>query len=159
MEYNGCLMLDVNIKNWKSLLTTYINSSDLSEDGYELNPHITVIYGLADNINSDKLKSFISKISKIKFDIIGLSKFNNDEFSVIKLDVESKQLNELNRILANNFDCKFSFPDYHAHITLAYIKPEHSESYKDFVLEKPIKSNSNKFRYNVNYENIWTLPE
>jgi hypothetical protein len=50
--------------------------------------------------------------------------FENDDkpYDVVKIDVESADLAHLNSWVANKLECTDKYPEYHPHITLAYVK-------------------------------------
>lgn len=139
----GCLMLflDVDKKSWKEL-QDMISEDDLytedGDDGYgrENEPHVTILYGLHGDIKDEDLEVEINKITEPKIEFDKISTFDNDKFDVLKFDVKSNDLVKLNKIFTT-FPNTNSFPDYHAHATIAYLKKGTAEKYikkgKDFV--------------------------
>ena len=70
-----------------------------------------------------------------------ISSFNNEEFDVLKWDVESEDLNLYNKIVTLMFPFTSKFPDYHAHCTIAYLNPGTAKKYSkdiDETIELPI---------------------
>ena len=109
------IRLQMNISN--ELL--YIKDSSF---GKESDPHITILYGLTKECDYFKLRAFCKDFGTIQIKIGDISKFESDEYDVIKLSVESKELHDLHNYIKTNFDNVFSFPDYTPHITLAYVQ-------------------------------------
>lgn len=141
-EY-GCLMvfLDVDKKAWKEL-QDMISEDDLytedGDDGYgrENEPHVTILYGLHGDIEDKDLEVEIDKISEPKIKFEKISTFDNEKFDVLKFDVKSPDLIKLNKKFSE-FPHTNTFPDYHAHATIAYLKKGTAEKYikkaKDLV--------------------------
>lgn len=122
----GCLMLEFDFPEIDQIHDK-INKNDLAKDGLETEPHITLLYGLHDAEIKDKdvlesVKGF--NIPKLKLHNISL--FENDEFDVLKFDVDSleegKTLHKINAKL-KKFPYTTDFEDYHPHATIAYLKP------------------------------------
>jgi hypothetical protein len=91
-------------------------------EGKDYEPHITALYGLHSN-DFDEVYSMIDGMDPdIRFKIIGLSLFENDEFDVLKFDIESEDMANMNNRL-KGLEHTSNFPDYHPHMTLAYILP------------------------------------
>lgn len=146
----GCVMLDIDISptDWKEL-TSIIDEKDLylGEDesldnfGIEDEPHITLLYGLHNDVTLKDVKSVFDKESiKIKLD--GISLFENDDFDVVKFDVsKTKDILEANEKLTK-FPHTNSYPDYKPHATLAYVKKGKGKKYIDKSFKREFKSNS-----------------
>jgi 2'-5' RNA ligase len=130
----GCVMLYLNIPNWKSIISR-IDESDLYDaenptHGYETSPHVTILFGLHSNVNDeDVIKVFDGlKSSDLDINIEGIDCFKNKDFDVVKMNVESNKLNELNKELSK-LPHTTDYPDYKPHITLAYVLPGKGEKY------------------------------
>jgi len=95
--------------------------------GKEEDIHVTVKYGLHDH-DLPKMQDFLKKWMngrKIKMTLKKVSKFDsNPDYDVIKLDVDSKDLEELNKAVSENFPNTETHPEYIPHITLAYVKKD-----------------------------------
>jgi len=108
-------------------LQNQIDSSNLyyenGQFGLEQDSHITVCYGLVHESDYFKLRRLIKNFGTIDVTYGGVSKFVSDNYDVIKIDIISEKLHELNSLIRNNFEVKTSFPDYQPHMTVAYVKP------------------------------------
>jgi len=91
------------------------------EDGYEDDPHITVLWGLLEPTPSDELRSIIERTRVFPVKLGKVSLFRNDDFDVVKLDVESPWLRQLNARIKSAVPNKQTYPDYNPHVTLAYV--------------------------------------
>lgn len=89
--------------------------------GREIDSHITVKYGLHTS-DSDKIKKVVSRFGNFKVVLNKVSKFESEKFDVIKIDVESKQLNHLNELISDRFINSDKHPIYKPHLTIAYVK-------------------------------------
>lgn len=92
-------------------------------------PHITVQSGLH-SFNPDRLKKMLVKIPPVKVRIGNVSLFENDDADVLKFDIESDQLNELNKLLSTLPHTKL-YDKYNPHATIAYLKPGTGKKYLD----------------------------
>lgn len=136
-EYDfGCLMLDFQFPAWESLLDK-IDSNDLYEPnqgryGLEESPHITILYGLHDEVTADIIEEKFGNLlnQPIKINIAGIGVFENADYDVVKLDVESSQLKELNKLCAE-LPHTTEYPDYKPHMTIAYVKKGTGTKYKE----------------------------
>lgn len=105
-----------------------IPEEDLAEDGREMEPHITVKYGLHDE-QPDATATVLKGESPIEAKLGKLSLFKNDNFDVVKLDVDSPDLHRLNGAIAE-LPHTDTYPDYTPHMTLAYVKPGRGAKYE-----------------------------
>jgi 2'-5' RNA ligase len=108
------------------------------DGGLELDPHITVKYGLL----TEDAKDAKERIDSEKGGKVYLGKssiFENEKFDVIKIDVESKDLERLHNKL-NALPHEEKHPDFHAHATIAYVKTGCGKKYiGKFKIDKSFK--------------------
>lgn len=143
-EY-GCAMLYFNpIKDFVSFQNN-IKSEDLytADDnggyGLETEPHCTLLYGLHEEVELKTIVEILNGITFGKCLVHNPSLFENEKFDVLKLDVTyppapqfdgveflhttNKQLSKLPHTT--------SYPDYHPHMTIGYLKPGLGKKYVD----------------------------
>jgi 2'-5' RNA ligase len=130
----GCVMLYLKVdnKDWNAL-QDLINEEDIykaNEYGREDEVHVTILYGLHEENKDEDIKVALENIefSKPFIELNTLSLFTNDDFDVIKFDVESEDLLKMNKILSK-FPHTTDYPDYHAHCTVAYVKSGTGKKY------------------------------
>jgi 2'-5' RNA ligase len=93
----------------------------LQDEGLEYEPHVTLLYGIHTDDPNVIVKS-VPITGPIKIKVLDVSLFENDDFDVVKLDLESDELVKANRCL-KKLDHTSSYPDYKPHCTLAYVAP------------------------------------
>lgn len=124
----GCVMISLKFDNWNEILNT-IDKEDIyykSDEVFGLsdNPHITLLYGLHEDVSLEDVKECFNGVSAndISLAVNGVSIFENKEFDVVKLSIEENPLIiELNKRLCNLPNSN-EFPEYKPHITIAYVK-------------------------------------
>lgn len=124
----GCVMISLKFDNWNEILDV-INEDDIfyREDGpcgKCKHPHITLLYGLHEDVSLEDVKECFNGVSAddISLAVNSVSVFENKEFDVVKLSIEENPLLiELNRRLSNLPNSN-EFPEYKPHITIAYVK-------------------------------------
>lgn len=139
----GCLMLTFDDDGWKEEMESMVDENDLytEEEGHglELEPHCTVLYGFHDDdFDMNKCIQMCVPCEDLKVGSNGISLFKNEKYDVLKYDIESEDLNKLNSAFVKNFKHTNKFPEYHAHCTIAYLKPGTGEKYvkkvkRDFI--------------------------
>lgn len=161
----GCVMVDVPINNWEEILST-INSEDLYEisdengpKGLQTRPHLTLFYGLHDNVTVEMVKSVFENYNdKLDIEVNGIDIFENDRFDVVKLNVKlDGKLRQLHQKLSE-FPNSSEF-DYKPHITIAYVKKGMGQKYINKKVNFKIEdideitysmSNKEEFRFKIN---------
>jgi hypothetical protein len=136
-EY-GCLMLKLDIEDWDRMLAM-IDTDDIydaTDHGLEYQPHTTILFGFLPEVTEDIIRKAIEKLkiqSPITLTITGISHFDgarqdSNACDVVKFDVKSSQLNQLHNYFKQLPNAE-KFPDYHPHITLAYVKKGTGQKY------------------------------
>ena len=154
-EKYGCVMVyfDFNQDNWKEFLDKideddlYLPKGEEDDFGKEKNPHATILFGLHTNVSDSEVMDKIKGLKKPKIEVKKISKFENEEFDVIKFDLESKDLNKANEIF-KVFPYTNDFPDYHPHMTIAYVKKDKADKYIKILNKlKPLEIKVKSFVY------------
>ena len=99
----------------------------LHDFGIEDEPHITCQYGFHSDVTVDDITEFVNLHGKkIRASLGDITTFNNDDYDVVKVDVDSPDLQELSEKIREHFKGKIeiTFPEYHPHVTLAYVKKD-----------------------------------
>lgn len=101
-----------------------------ADGGRETEPHITVLYGL-DTTNEAQVRGLVQEAKPIEVELGEVSQFDtNEDYDVLKVDVVSDQLSELNakldKVLATPGK---TFDEYQPHVTIAYVKKGEGQKY------------------------------
>jgi hypothetical protein len=70
------------------------------------------------------LKDLLHNWGKIECELGKISRFENKEYDVLKVEVKSKDIKKLHSFLCKHYEDKITtdFPEWKGHITLAYVK-------------------------------------
>lgn len=137
-SYN-CIMIGYKPINIINTIQENIDENDLLPGkGLETESHITLLYGLYNNVSWDDVKSYLMPLSDYKTFVYNVSVFNNEEFDVLKMDINCDNLKKTNKLLRDNLPHDEFYPDYHPHMTIAYLKPNCGAKYAKKMLDKII---------------------
>ena len=143
-EY-GCIMLYATFPNWDKF-TGGIDKNLLFDPeneryGVETEPHITILYGIHKEVDDEQVIAMFSDIKKSDFDIEanGLDCFYNKDYDVLKMNIKSEKLNELNK-LASTLPHTSAYPDYKPHITVAYLTKGNGNKFVDLNFKMKINT-------------------
>jgi hypothetical protein len=121
----GCAMLYFNFPQINKIHDA-INPKDLYEEegdrtfGIEDESHCTLLYGLHKEVTPEMIQEIVKNFKFEAYTAHNASLFEN-EYDVLKFDIKGINLHECNSALAK-LPHTNSFPDYHPHMTIAYIK-------------------------------------
>lgn len=133
----GCVMLFFDFPEMYKI-QDMINPDDIYEDenddsfGLEDEPHVTLLYGLHEGVSSEDIKRTLRFIDFGPCRLSNPSIFQNDDYDVLKYDVEGDGLEEAN-IQLRKFPNTTDFPEYHPHMTIAYLKTKTGKKYANAI--------------------------
>ena len=133
----SCAMLFLDFPEMKTIHKkilvedVYTDPEDLSF-GLETDPHVTLLYGLHDEVGTNDVKKVVDNYTFGKVKAHTASLFENEKYDVLKFDIEGEGLKEVNADLSK-FPNTNKFPDYHPHMTIAYLKPGTGKKYVDKI--------------------------
>jgi hypothetical protein len=129
----GCVMLYFDFP-YINKIHDAINPKDIYEDeedpsfGLEDEPHCTLLYGLHEEVSTKDITKVIENFIFGTCKLHNASLFENEKYDVLKFDVRGPSLHDVNDKL-KSFPYTSNFPDYHPHLTIAYLKPGAGKRY------------------------------
>lgn len=137
----GCVMVFLDFPQIKTLHKV-IKKEDIydppTDDTYGLEdePHITLLYGLHKEVTDDDVRETLKGMKFPEITIEKISSFDNDDYDVLKFDVEDASLSKANEKL-KKFPFTSDYPKYHPHMTIGYLKKGTAKQYiKDLKSSK-----------------------
>lgn len=112
----------------------YKDESEPDKYGREDHPHITVFYGIHTE-NADVIKALVGNYGEVSAWAENVSVFNCDKYDVVKIDVDSLNLQDLHKLVGDTLKTTETHPEYKPHITLAYVKKGKGDKYTDLKPE------------------------
>ncbi len=110
-------------------LAAKIPDKDLAPDGREDEPHVTCKFGLHFQSPTMKLRDALKDFGPVQVTLGKTSLFENPEFDVLKVDVDSPSLHRLNALISRVVPTHDTHPTYQPHATIAYLKPGRGKKY------------------------------
>jgi hypothetical protein len=128
----GCLMARVDptygphiVRIGKTAIPPEILYTDPNDPtyGYDEEPHVTLKYGFIPDLQRKDIASILKGVKPFDIILHSLSQFNNEKYDVVKFDVDKNNptLMEL-RKRCDQYPNEDSYPEYHPHMTLAYVQ-------------------------------------
>lgn len=145
----GCVMLylDPPAKMWQKIQDSVEEKDVCTDDGLgrESEPHVTVLYGIHEDVPDEDVEAIIDSITAPEITLNKISTFDNENFDVLKFDVEGEGLHAMNKKFTE-LPHTNSYPDYHPHATIAYLKKGEGKKYIG-RLDEPYILKPNKVVY------------
>jgi len=122
----SCVMLPLSgaVADRLIAMGNQIPDVDLDEDGRETEPHVTVRFGLHTD-DADDVIPLMSQFGPVMLKLGAVSVFrgvdSGKDYDVIKVDVESPELRDMNRRLGE-LPHTDTHSEYRPHATIAYVK-------------------------------------
>lgn len=122
-EY-GCVMLEVPeaIAETIRLEQQKIPTGHLVNDGLEDFLHVTLLYGIVGASIEEVVKA-VRLIDQVDVIFGATSAFDNEDSSVLKIDIDSPALHRQHARLSSALPYLQTHPEYLPHVTLAYMQP------------------------------------
>lgn len=120
---------------------------DNEDYGLEKQSHVTLVPCLDNDIDIDKLKSYLKPINEYDIVLTDISKFECEEFDVLKCAVKSKALKDTNKEIVDKFETHSKYKDYNPHMTIAYMKKGMADKYLKKILDKLILLKAKNFNF------------
>jgi hypothetical protein len=161
MREYACLMLDFEMPEFIKSIQSKIAEEELffgktekekekNEYGIEDESHITIVYGLDNEVKFEDLKKYLFDISKYKTILTNISVFENEDFDVLKAEAKCPLAAKSNGLISKNFDVHTEFKDYNAHMTIAYMQKGQAKKYTKKILDKIETLTPYEFNYSYN---------
>lgn len=116
-------MSDDVAENFLSIGKDLIPSSKLFGDGFETDPHITLLYGIHEEYPTSQLVDILETHPKFNVTLSDISLFEEDDkFDVVKVEIHCNDLYVLYSTLLNVCHYTLSHPEYIPHATIAFVK-------------------------------------
>lgn len=120
---------------------------DNEDYGLEKQSHVTLVPCLDNDIDIDKLKSYLKPINEYDIVLTDISKFECEKFDVLKCAVKSKALKDTNKEIVDKFETHSEYKDYNPHMTIAYMKKGMADKYLKKILDKLILLKAKNFNF------------
>ena len=135
-----------------------IDPNDLAPNGFEDNPHVTLLYGFDDSVVPEDVQKILDKVKITSFKTDKISYFPDfGSGEPLKFDIVGPEIMHINKLLQALPHPSTTF-EYRPHVTIAYLKKGQAEKYTKnpklnnltFDLKpKEVKYSKNKVKTNL----------
>lgn len=150
------LMIDYNMPHIVDKIQKQIKEEELyiegDEYGLEKEPHVTLVPCLDNDVKVDDLKPLVNDLHTYKAMITDVSKFECEDYDVLKCNISSMVMNDTNNRITKKFETHTEF-DYHPHMTIAYMKKGAADKYLQKSLPNLTIIEPKSFIYSYHDEN------
>ena len=129
-EQYGCVLALLETSAIFNKIYSLIKKDDLAKDGMEEEPHVTIFYGLHEEVTTDDVREALDGLSIGQIRLSGISIFENEDADVLKMDVvDSPGLVAMHDMIKGALPNSETYPDYEPHVTIAYLKSGMGKKY------------------------------
>ena len=131
----GCVMLYATVPNWDKHIAKIakedIYNNEEKDYGLEHTPHVTVLFGIhLDETKPEDVEKLMKLFKPVDASVDTIAIFENENYDVVKYDVPvTEQLKEYHEAVMAAFPNTQTFPEYHPHMTISYVKPGEGKKY------------------------------
>lgn len=115
--------------------------------GREFETHVTLVPCLENDVKIDDLKKYLRDLDDYQIVLTDISKFECEDYDVLKCNATSFILNETNSKIKDNFDTHSEHKEYKPHVTIAYMKHGMADKYLKEILEPLVVLKPKNFHY------------
>lgn len=115
--------------------------------GLEKETHVTLVPCLDNDVDLEKIKGFLGNIEDYGIVLTDISKFENENYDVLKCAVKSSALLNTNKMICQNFETHSNYGAYNPHLTIAYMKCGMADKYAKNILPKLIYLEPTNFSF------------
>lgn len=146
----GCVMLYFTFRELSRIHDLILPTDIYTEDndksfGLEDTPHTTLLYGFHKEVPVEAIEHVTEIYTYYTCKAHNLSLFEAKDYDVLKYDIDGDNLKETNSDL-KHLPHTSTFPDYHPHLTISYLKKGAGQKYVDLL---------NKLKFNK----FWLAPQ
>lgn len=131
----GCVMVFFKKNDNFTKLLDEIDEDDIytdDDDGYGLTPldefHVTLLYGLHKDVSDEDIEEVVKDIKRPEIEHYKTTSLFKNSYDVLKLNIKPSGLVKYNTLL-KKLPHTSTYPDYHPHMTLGYIKKGKGQKY------------------------------
>jgi len=153
-------MLNLNL-NLKSIQEKIYYKDRFKENKYDIiygfhqSSHVTLLYGLTDEISSKEIFQILSKYKFNDIVLQDISFFNLEDKDILKFKVSSSDVLLCNKELRSKFNYYSDFEKFEPHVTIAYLKKNTAKNYCKLKFDKEI-INATNYLYTDIFDRVFS---
>ena len=126
---------------------------DDDDYGIEKESHVTLVPCLDNDADLEEIKLLLDSIEKYDIVLTDISKFECENFDVLKCAVKSEALHKTNKKITDKFETHTEYKNYQPHLTIAYLKHGMADKYLKRILDKLVHLKAKNFHFSTVDEN------
>lgn len=135
----ACIMLDYKYDKMADLRNN-IDKNDINPKNDEAivgnNCHVSLLNGITPGTKFEDFKDCLKPLESYRIILVNISVFECENYDVLKIDVKCPELEKTHNCLKNKVEYEEKYPDYHPHMTIAYLNKGTGEKYTKKMLDK-----------------------
>lgn len=135
----ACIMLDYKYDKMADL-REIPDKNDINTKNNEAikdnNCHVSLLSGIKPGTKFEEFKDCLKPLNSYRIILTNISVFECENYDVLKIDVKCPELEKTNKCLKNKVEYEDKYPNYHPHMTIAYLNKGTGEKYTKEMLDK-----------------------